>query len=249
MSRSTQFNSQSTQITEGTIQSTPPNSRQTVRTITGDTLTINTVTRITRTQQTYFSTDTQTTDLRRYSFTIDTRRTNWYTTESQYSTCITKTSTIYTTTIFTATCPVAPTTITSYCQTFTIPTPCVTVITCPSVLTTCNYLVVTTSCPVAPTCITTGGETFTVTTTGWCTLSCSACHVPAEATVTRTLSAVAPVPPVITPTTPRKITIQTHEATTMPSPSFQVFLGAGNRFAVTTSVAAMTIAFWMAFIL
>ncbi|KAI9797630.1 MAG: hypothetical protein M1825_005728 [Sarcosagium campestre] len=83
--------------------------------------------------------------------------------------------TTYDTRTFTATCTTAPTTITSYEQTFVVQTPCTTVLTCTPTPTVESYVVFTSSCDRVPTEIATAGETFTITTTGYCTLTCMAC--------------------------------------------------------------------------
>jgi hypothetical protein len=82
-----------------------------------------------------------------------------------------------TTSSFTVTCPIAPTTITSYCQTFTIETPCVTVLTCTHAVIDISVVVLVTSCVTVPTQVSIAGETFTITTTGMCTLSHTTCAI------------------------------------------------------------------------
>lgn len=76
---------------------------------------------------------------------------------------------------FTAICTDVPTTLVSYEQTFTITTPCTTVLTCTPTPTVAEYVVFHTNCPTVPTAISTGGEVFTVTEAGVQTLSCQAC--------------------------------------------------------------------------
>ncbi|KAI9841454.1 MAG: hypothetical protein M1837_000672 [Sclerophora amabilis] len=76
--------------------------------------------------------------------------------------------------VVTATCT-GPTTITTHAQTFTIPTPCTTVLTCTPEPVTEKVVVFTTNCPVVPTTVVTAEETFVVETTGLHTLSCTNC--------------------------------------------------------------------------
>jgi len=128
---------------------------------------------------------------------------------------------------FTVTCPFALTTIASYRQIFTIPTPCTTVLTCTPEITWMPVIAFTTSCGAVPTTISTGGECFTVTTPGFCTLSCTKCVSPETSVEHQTTpSPTAPTAHSSGPGVPAQIAPGTHElpasVAANPQPSMNV---------------------------